>query len=61
MKKVQVMQMTSTKEISSGSDYINCVTLTSDSISTVKHRENAQEICAEMILKGKDCGATKPS
>ena len=53
--------MTSTKEISSGSDYINCVTLTSDSISTVEHRENAQEICAEMILKGKDCGATKPS
>ena len=37
------------------------MTLTTDSISTVEHRENAQEICAEMILKGKDCGATKPS
>ena len=37
------------------------MTLTPDSISTVEHRENAQEICAEMVLKGKDCGATKPS
>ena len=41
------------EESSSESDYINCVTLTPDSISTVEHRENAQEIYAEMILKGK--------
>ena len=40
------------------------MTLTPDSISTVEHRENAQEIYAEMILKGKvicfhvDCGVT---
>ena len=40
------------------------MTFTSDSISTVEHRENAQEIYAELILKGKairfheDCGAT---
>ena len=52
------------KESSSESDYIDCVTFTSDSISTVEHRENAQEIYAELILKGKairfheDCGAT---
>ena len=38
------------------------MTLTPDSISTVEQRENAQEIYAEMILKGKairfhvDCG-----
>ena len=48
----------------SESDYIDCVTLTSDAINTVEHRENAREIYAEMILKGKaihfhvDCGAT---
>ena len=40
------------------------MTLTSDAINTVEHRENAREIYAEMILKGKairfhvDCGAT---
>ena len=50
------------RERSSESDYIDCVTLTPNSISTVEHRENAQEIHAEMILKGKairfqvDCG-----
>ena len=37
----------------SESDYINCMTLTPDSISTVEHRENAQEIYTEMIPKGK--------
>ena len=52
------------EESSSESDYIDCEIVTSDSISTVEHRENAQEIYAEMILKGKairfhvDCGAT---
>ena len=50
------------EERSSESDYIDCVTLTPNSISTVEHRENVQEIHAEMILKGKairfqvDCG-----
>ena len=59
------MQMTSTKkaqvnQITSIKNY--CVTLTPDSISTVEQRENAHEIYAEMILKGKairfhvDCG-----
>ena len=43
---------------------MDCVTLTPDSISTVEHRENAQDIYVEMILKGKavpfhvDSGAT---
>ena len=52
------------EENSSESDYIDCVTLTPDAINTVEHCENAQEIYAEMILKGKaigfhvDCGAT---
>ena len=52
------------EESSSESDYIDCVTLTPDSINTVGHCENAQEIYAEMILKGKeicfqvDCGVT---
>ena len=41
------------EESSSESDYIDCVTSTPDSISTVEHRESAQEIYAEMILKGK--------
>ena len=52
------------EESSRESDYIDCVIVTSDSISTVEHCENAKEIYAEMILKGKaicfhvDCGAT---
>ena len=35
------------KESSSESDYIVCMTLTSNSISTVEHCENAQEIYAD--------------
>lgn len=52
------------EEGSSKSDYINCVTLTPDSISAVEHREDAKEIYTEMILKGQairfhvDCGVT---
>ena len=52
------------EESSSESDYIDCVTLTPNSISTVEHREYALEIYAEMIRKGKainfqvDCGVT---
>ena len=53
------------EESSSESDYIDCEIVTSDSISTVEHCENAQEIYAEMILKEKairfhvDCGDCK--
>ena len=52
------------EESSSESDYIDCVTITTDYISTVKHCKNAQEIYAEMTQKGKairfhvDCGVT---
>ena len=35
------------EESSSESDYIDCMTLTSNSISTVEHCENAQEIYAD--------------
>ena len=35
------------EESSSESDYTDCMTLTSNSISTVEHCENAQEIYAD--------------